>query len=209
MTGSTYRCTATPAGTATTPATSPVPATQQITMAMVCRGVIPTALKMPRSWTRSRVCSTTVLSTPRPATTASPGLDRLRPLIDGVAAAGLPAGLTVSGRPRALPPGLDLAAYRVVQEALTNVMKHAGRARTAVRLDYRPDELIIDVSDDGPPAAAPARGPMRAPGESAPARDAFGQANLGGGAACWACASACPCTAARSTPGRGRPAAGG
>jgi signal transduction histidine kinase len=84
-----------------------------------------------------------------------PGLDRLRPLIDRVAAAGLPAELTVSGRPRALPPGLDLAAYRVVQEALTNVMKHAGHARTAVRLDYRPDELIIDVSDDGPPAATP------------------------------------------------------
>jgi signal transduction histidine kinase len=84
-----------------------------------------------------------------------PGLDRLRPLIHRVASAGLPAELTVSGRPRALPPGLDLAAYRVVQEALTNVMKHAGHARTAVRLDYRPDELIIDVSDDGPPAATP------------------------------------------------------
>jgi signal transduction histidine kinase len=84
-----------------------------------------------------------------------PGLDRLRPLIDRVVAAGLPAELTVSGRPRALPPGLDLAAYRVVQEALTNAMKHAGGARTVLRLDYRPDELIIDVSDDGPPAAAP------------------------------------------------------
>ena len=92
---------------------------------------------------------------PRP----QPGLDRLRPLIDRVAAAGLPAELTVSGWPHALPPGLDLAAYRVVQEALTNVMKHAGQARTAVRLDYRPDELIIDVSDDGPPAAAPTANP--------------------------------------------------
>jgi signal transduction histidine kinase len=118
-----------------------------------------------------------------------PGLDRLRPLIDRVAAAGLPAELTVSGRPRELPPGLDLAAYRVVQEALTNVMKHAGQARTAVRLDYRPHELIIDVSDDGPSPTSPspftgarARGPTRtAAGEPAPGHDAFGQANLGGG----------------------------
>jgi signal transduction histidine kinase len=87
-----------------------------------------------------------------------PGLDRLQPLIDRVAAVGLPVDLTVSGRPRALPPGLDLACYRVVQEALTNVMKHAGQARTAVRLDYRPDELIIDVSDDGPAVTAQAGG---------------------------------------------------
>jgi signal transduction histidine kinase len=87
-----------------------------------------------------------------------PGLDRLRPLIDRVAAAGQPVDLTVSGRPRALPPGLDLAGYRVVQEALTNVMKHAGQARAAVRLDYRPDELIIDVSDDGPAVTAQAGG---------------------------------------------------
>jgi len=119
---------------------------------------------------------------PRP----QPGLDRLRPLIDRVTAAGLPAELTVSGRPRALPPGLDLAAYRVVQEALTNVMKHAGQARTAVRLDYRRDELIIDVSDDGPQPTSPftgarARGQARMAGEPAPGHDAFGQANLGGG----------------------------
>jgi signal transduction histidine kinase len=120
-----------------------------------------------------------------------PGLDRLRPLIDRVAAAGLPAELTVSSRPMPLPPGLDLAAYRVVQEALTNVMKHAGQARTAVRLDYRPDELIIDVSDDGPPPTSPspftgarARGQTQAAaGEPAPGHDAFGQANLGGGVA--------------------------
>ncbi len=53
-----------------TPATSPVPATQQTTMAMVCRGVIPTALNTPRSCTRSRVLRTTVFSTPSPATRA-------------------------------------------------------------------------------------------------------------------------------------------
>jgi signal transduction histidine kinase len=88
-----------------------------------------------------------------------PGLDRLQPLIDRLAAAGLPVELTVSGRPRALAPGVDLACYRVVQEALTNVMKHAAQARTTVRLDYRPCELVIDVSDDGWPGGAPPGGP--------------------------------------------------
>jgi signal transduction histidine kinase len=86
---------------------------------------------------------------PRP----QPGLDRLRPLIDRVTAAGLPVELRVSGAQRALPPGLDLAAYRVVQEALTNVVKHAGRAKTLVALDYRASELVIEISDEGPPGA--------------------------------------------------------
>ena len=52
---------------------------------------------------------------------------------------------------RDLPPGVDLAAYRVVQEALTNVIKHAGTARAAVVLEYRPDDLLITVTDDGRP----------------------------------------------------------
>ena len=77
----------------------------------------------------------------------------------------MPVELTVdapAGTPRALPPGIDLAAYRVVQEALTNVMKHAGPARTTVRLEYRPRDLLITVSDDGPPDSAPAAaGPGR------------------------------------------------
>jgi len=55
---------------------------------------------------------------------------------------------------RDLPPGLNLAAYRVVQEALTNVMKHAGQAKTTVRVQYRPAELLITVCDDGSYAAA-------------------------------------------------------
>ena len=66
--------------------------------------------------------------------------------------AGMPVELTVdapAGTPRALPPGVDLAAYRVVQEALTNVMKHAGPVRTTVVLEYRPQDLLITVSDDG------------------------------------------------------------
>jgi signal transduction histidine kinase len=106
-----------------------------------------------------------------------PGLDRLRPLIGRVAAAGLPVQLRVSGSPRTLPPGLDLAAYRVIQEALTNVMKHAALARTTVRLDYRPGELVIEVADDGPPvpaAAAANRGGAPADPDAAPANASAG-----------------------------------
>ena len=91
--------------------------------------------------------------------TPQPGLGQIGSLIDRVRAAGLPAELSVEGR-RDLPPGLDLAAYRVVQEALTNVMKHAGQARTTVRIEYRPAELLITVCDDGRLAATapPGRG---------------------------------------------------
>jgi signal transduction histidine kinase len=78
-----------------------------------------------------------------------PGLDEVPALIDRVRAAGLVAELSVTGTRRPLPSGLDLAAYRVVQEALTNVLKHAGPARTVVRVEYRPRELRIKVSDDG------------------------------------------------------------
>jgi signal transduction histidine kinase len=86
-----------------------------------------------------------------------PGLGQLQRLIERVAAAGLPVSLQVSGVPRAMPPGLDLAAYRVVQEALTNVIKHAGKPRTTVRLDYRHTELVVEVADAGRPI--PAAGP--------------------------------------------------
>lgn len=91
-----------------------------------------------------------------------PGLDQIRPLIDRVTAAGLPVELRVSGTPRALPPGMDLAAYRVVQEALTNVMKHAGQASAAVALDYRDNAVVVEVTDDGAAGrvAAQSHGPV-------------------------------------------------
>jgi len=78
-----------------------------------------------------------------------PGLDQLRSLIDRVAAAGLPVQLRVRGTPQTLPPGMDLAAYRVIQEALTNVIKHAGQPQTTVTLDYRHSDLLIEIADDG------------------------------------------------------------
>jgi signal transduction histidine kinase len=83
-----------------------------------------------------------------------PGLGQLRSLIDGVTAAGLPVDLHVGDLPHSLPPGLDLAAFRVVQEALTNVIKHAGKAHTTVSVDYRDGDLVVAVADAGRPAGA-------------------------------------------------------
>jgi signal transduction histidine kinase len=81
-----------------------------------------------------------------------PGLGQLQALVGRVRAAGLAAELIVTGGARPLPPGVDLAAYRVVQEALTNVLKHAAGARAAIRLVYGERELMITVTDDGGPA---------------------------------------------------------
>jgi signal transduction histidine kinase len=78
-----------------------------------------------------------------------PGLGELASLVDRVAAAGLRVDLIITGQPRELSAGLDLTAYRVVQEALTNCMKHAGAAAAVVTLSYRDDSVVIDVSDDG------------------------------------------------------------
>ena len=83
-----------------------------------------------------------------------PGAARVPALVERVRAAGLSVELSVTGA-RDLPPGVDLAAYRVVQEALTNVIKHAGTSRAAVVLEYRPDDLLITVTDDGRPATGP------------------------------------------------------
>ncbi|SDJ97769.1 sensor histidine kinase [Nonomuraea jiangxiensis] len=77
------------------------------------------------------------------------GLDRLDDLVRRARSTGLPATVTVSGVRRALPPEVDRAAYRIVQEALTNVAKHAGGARASVRVDYRGEELVVQVDDDG------------------------------------------------------------
>jgi signal transduction histidine kinase len=78
-----------------------------------------------------------------------PGLSELDTLIGRVSAAGLAVELEVSGSPRPLPPGADLAAYRVVQEGLTNVLRHAGQATASVSVCWG-DVLEISVSDDGP-----------------------------------------------------------
>ncbi|WP_245664879.1 sensor histidine kinase [Actinoplanes subtropicus] len=78
-----------------------------------------------------------------------PGLAQLPPLIDRVRDAGIDVTVTTSGDRYALPAGLELAAYRVVQEALTNTVKHASGARATVDVTYAPDELRITVTDSG------------------------------------------------------------
>jgi signal transduction histidine kinase len=78
-----------------------------------------------------------------------PGLSDLDALIGRVSAAGLSVELHVTGTPHPLPPGAELAVYRVVQESLTNVMRHArGESRTSVRMSWGED-LVITVTDDG------------------------------------------------------------
>jgi signal transduction histidine kinase len=78
-----------------------------------------------------------------------PGLAGLPAMAQRVRAAGVPVGLRTSGAPRPLPPGLELCAYRVVQEALTNVIKHARSARVEVLVAYLPHTLAVTVTDDG------------------------------------------------------------
>jgi signal transduction histidine kinase len=79
-----------------------------------------------------------------------PSLDRLDDLVSQVRHSGLAVEVEETGAGGAVPPGVDLSAYRIVQEALTNVLKHAGPGVTAtVRIDHRPDELLLSVTDNG------------------------------------------------------------
>ena len=82
-----------------------------------------------------------------------PGLDGLNALLDEVGRAGLPAKLHVDGEPFPLPRGVDLSAYRIVQEGLTNALKHANASDADVTVRYRPDEVEIEVRDNGAGAA--------------------------------------------------------
>jgi signal transduction histidine kinase len=79
-----------------------------------------------------------------------PSLRELGTLVEQVRAAGLPVQLAVEGEPRDLPPGVDLSAFRIVQEALTNALRHAGPAHARVVLRYLADDLELEISDDGP-----------------------------------------------------------
>jgi len=86
----------------------------------------------------------------------NPGVRDLEPLIARTREAGLDASLVVEGPSRELPPGVDLSVYRIVQEALTNVIRHAAATHAVVTLSYSPDVLEVTVLDDGvgPPAGA-------------------------------------------------------
>jgi signal transduction histidine kinase len=76
-----------------------------------------------------------------------PGLGGLDQLLDQMRAAGLAVEAHVEGGPVMLPPGLDLSAYRIVQEALTNALKHAGHTSATVRVAYQPDRLLLDITN--------------------------------------------------------------
>jgi len=78
-----------------------------------------------------------------------PSLAYLDVLAEGMREAGLPVELHVEGEAKPLPPGVDLSAYRIVQEALTNTLKHAGPASARVVVRYRPQAVELEISDDG------------------------------------------------------------
>lgn len=112
------------------------------------------------------------LGTAPPATTSTdldppPGLDRLDRLIAGVQAAGTQVRLDVRGRRRILPAGVDLAAYRLVQESLTNVVKHSSQPHAVVTVSHAPDRLELEITNshhagaDGPRVAGLGTASMR------------------------------------------------
>jgi signal transduction histidine kinase len=95
----------------------------------------------------------------RPAPRApQPGIATLDTLLGQVREAGLPVEMTLEGRPVELPPGVDLSAYRIVQEALTNALKYAGPARAWVVVRYRDDDVELEIANDGRTEAAQADG---------------------------------------------------
>ena len=85
----------------------------------------------------------------RPELSPQPGVAELAALAEGVCAAGLPVMLVVDGDPAGLPAAVDISAYRIVQEALTNVLKHAGHASAQVNVGCGADVVQIEVTDDG------------------------------------------------------------
>ena len=97
----------------------------------------------------------------------APGLVDVKELVETVRAAGTPVDLQMSGTDRRLSPALELSVYRVVQEALTNVVKHAPGARATVDLAVSADQVRLGVTDDGGPAGHPAGndGPACGPGQ--------------------------------------------
>ncbi|MDQ0989237.1 signal transduction histidine kinase [Streptomyces sp. V3I7] len=88
----------------------------------------------------------------------APGLDRLPELVEQAAGAGLTVEVASEGEPPRLPPGADLAAFRIVQEALTNVVRHSGSRHARVHLGYGADTLRLRIDDDGPATGVDAGG---------------------------------------------------
>jgi signal transduction histidine kinase len=85
----------------------------------------------------------------QPALEPQPGLPQLGALIDRARAGGLDVRLAVEGEPQALPPGIDLAAYRIAQEGLTNALRHSGASEVTVVVRHQPDVVQVEVRDNG------------------------------------------------------------
>ena len=119
----------------------------------------------------------------QPQAAPSPSLGDLAGVLDQVRGAGLTVDLTVQGHPGELAPGVDLAAYRIVQEALTNALRHSAAATAAVSIQYEPGYVTVSVTDSGPrpadqgaPPRPVPRPPARARGEGFPG--GFGLAGI-------------------------------
>ncbi|TQL63865.1 signal transduction histidine kinase [Rarobacter faecitabidus] len=110
--------------------------------------------------TGSRTSSPAYAREARPAATSpQPGIGAVEGLVEQVRAAGIRVSYGVTGRPRELPPGIGLVAYRIVQESLTNVMKHAGPDPSAsVMLQWSASTMVVQVIDDGRGASATSDG---------------------------------------------------
>ncbi len=94
-----------------------------------------------------------------PSLAPQPGLRQIEDVVEQVRAAGIPVTYTLSGELTGAPPGMELAIYRIVQEALTNILKHAGPGeRASVRLICTEDTVEIEVNDTGSGAAVPGQG---------------------------------------------------
>jgi signal transduction histidine kinase len=116
----------------------------------------------------------------RPGLTPAASLTRLDEVLDAVRGAGVPVTLAVVGAQAALPAGIDLTAYRIVQEALTNTLRHAPGSQASVRITYEDGAVSIRIADTGP--APPARGNGHAVvGAGAPGGPAAGGTGLGPG----------------------------
>ena len=96
-----------------------------------------------------------------PTLAPQPGLAQLERLVERVGQAGLPVVVRVAGTPRRLPPGLDLTAYRIVQEGLTNALKYARGAPTEVVVEFDDDEVRVSVLDEGGTHASAGEGASR------------------------------------------------
>jgi signal transduction histidine kinase len=111
----------------------------------------------------------------------APGLADLDRLVARMAHAGVRVDLRICGERRELPSGIDLAAFRIVQEALTNVVKHSGAATCGVTVSYEEDKLSVEITDEGPggqvPAVAGARGVLATGG--GPTADGGGHGLIG------------------------------